>query len=320
MNVFKKLHAAFINNKFVKSYSRFITDPKHQKALNLTLLVIIAAAIPLTVFISQQQNDLRQRAEGFPTTPPLPQSPYACTYSESSFQNTLGDTTMPAGTPFIYSMKFQVNSTSDQIIHYNGLYDNGVRLNIPAQCKVLQNNLNGTNSIYDCSWNLKAEGAPSTHTLMFYLRDYKNSGEKTLCTPDKGQGVKQTTYTVSSLGNPKAFTPPSNWTGPAVTYTLSSQNPVAGKPFNIGISNKHNDKGIQYIALVVDGVAYWAAYGGGGDDTYWTVTLPAGQHTVRLAGNCDYSRLDPTEKKGPYCNSDVAKFYNTARITVLPNQ
>ncbi|MBI3092639.1 MAG: hypothetical protein HYZ02_00160, partial [Candidatus Levybacteria bacterium] len=39
------------------------SNPINKKAASITALALIALAIPLTVFISQQQQEIRQRAQ-----------------------------------------------------------------------------------------------------------------------------------------------------------------------------------------------------------------------------------------------------------------
>lgn len=325
----KKFGTAFANNKFVQSYSRFITDPKSQKVLNLTLLLVIVAAIPLTVFITQQQNDLRQRAEGLPVTPatpPQPPSPYVCTYTESSITNinSTKSTTMSAGTPFTYTVKFNVNTSDPRITHFYGFYDNKLRINVPATCTMTEANKNNETSTHVCSWQLNADAVPGIHELSLYLRDYIDSTtnqvayEKTQCLPMHGISLakKVYIYTVpdNNTGNTPLITPPPSWDGPKVSYLVTPQNPKKGRQFSVAIKNR--SQAIQYIALLVNGTPHWASSGGGGEDTSWNISVASNsaQVKVQLVGNCDYNNGNSV---GPKCTDPNAK-YNEATIQLLP--
>lgn len=314
------------NNKFFRSYSRFISSPKRQKFLNITLLLVIAIAIPLTVFITQQQNDLRQRAEGFPVTPatpPQPPSPYVCTYTESSITNinSTKSTTINAGTPFTYTMQFKVNTTDPRITDFYGFYDNNLRINVPATCKTIQTNQSTNTGTFECSWQLRADDVPGTHNLSFYLRDYIDSAtnqpayEKTQCVPFHGINITPpvTSYIVPApAGTTPLITPPPSWNGPKVSYLVTPQYPKIGQQFTVTIKNR--SQALQYIALLVDGVARWASSGGGGDDTAWNITGNNSQVTVQLVGNCDYNSGNSV---GPTCPDQNGK-YNEATIQLQP--
>ena len=48
----------------VGKFWQFLTSHSHTKALTLVITLVIVAALPLTVIVSQQQQEIRQRAEG----------------------------------------------------------------------------------------------------------------------------------------------------------------------------------------------------------------------------------------------------------------
>lgn len=47
----------------MKRFLQFVTSPTHSRTLSLLAFLVILTAIPLTVFIAQQQQEIRQRAE-----------------------------------------------------------------------------------------------------------------------------------------------------------------------------------------------------------------------------------------------------------------
>ena len=49
--------------RFVKHLRVFVNAPSHSRTIAMLIMLIILAAIPLTVIISQRQQELRQRAE-----------------------------------------------------------------------------------------------------------------------------------------------------------------------------------------------------------------------------------------------------------------
>lgn len=55
----------------IQNFRNILSLFKSSKALNLATLFLIVAAVPLTVFIAQQQQETRQRASG-PITAPIP--------------------------------------------------------------------------------------------------------------------------------------------------------------------------------------------------------------------------------------------------------
>lgn len=58
-------------------FTSHFSDPQKRKLLAIIAIMAVVLAIPLTVFIAQKQQELRQRASEFKTTPPFLTLPFA---------------------------------------------------------------------------------------------------------------------------------------------------------------------------------------------------------------------------------------------------
>lgn len=62
-----------VNQKF-QQIRDYINHPEKTRLVSLLALLVIAATIPVSVILVQQLQDIRQRAQTLPATPPLPTS------------------------------------------------------------------------------------------------------------------------------------------------------------------------------------------------------------------------------------------------------
>lgn len=85
----------------ITQFREFINNSKHSKAASLALLLFLTAAIPLTAYVAQQQQDIRQRAQTAPITPATPPIPGArVTYNLTAGWNPIGVPVHTTTTPF----------------------------------------------------------------------------------------------------------------------------------------------------------------------------------------------------------------------------
>lgn len=227
---------------------------------------------------------------------------------------TFPSTPIHAGDNVPVTVTFNSPAASDAIWQYSDLQEEDANGNF-AQ------NFGGCSG-QQCTF-LGPQNTVGRHYVAFHTHDETTYGAGKKMAGQTGDSIKCAvtgnnyfdTVTASPT-NLASFPPPAGWTGPAVTYTLSPQNPKVGDSVTITISGR-DDKGqsLNDVALVYNGQSLpqsWASGGSGGDGTTWTYTFPSSQ-TIQMM-SCSYASTDPLG--GPNCASGIP--YNSATIQVAP--
>lgn len=227
----------------------FLYSVNKKKLFGFFILLLIVAAIPLTVFIARQQQDIRQRADYY--RPPLPQTP--------GYETEYSITTSPGQTSGKVAVLVQAKNHRGP-----GSYPNVAMI------------IDGQITWMDGEWRAGRELDPGTHDFQLIANcDYTNIEA---CSSDPARIVfnpiiynipspTSSAPTATPTPNLSSFCPTITWNNPSTVSSTQS--------FTVSITTRGGSE--QYSTLLIDNQTRAEPSG----HNTWTIpALKPGHHTL----------------------------------------